>query len=272
MRSNPSLSSPSLLRDLAQDLCVCLRFWSRLPVPVLPWETEPHGMPDFARCSRMLPVAGAIIGAFGALALLAASTLGAPASVAAGLGLAASILATGAFHEDGLADTADGLGGGANRQRKLEIMKDSRIGTYGGAALVLSIGLRWSALAALLETQGALATALAMIAVAAFSRVAGLIPAVALEHARADGAAQAAGKPGESAMWIACALALAISGALIALAMEPRDWAIAIVVALAGPLLMTRLARKQIGGQTGDIAGACQQLAEIGFLIALASR
>ena len=221
-------------------------------------------MPDFARCSRMLPVAGAIIGAFGALALLAASTLGAPASVAAGLGLAASIMATGAFHEDGLADTADGLGGGADRQRKLEIMKDSRIGTYGGAALVLSIGLRWSALVAILETQGALATALAMIAVAAFSRVAGLIPAVALEPARADGAAQAAGKPGESAMWIACAL--------IALAMEPRDWAIATVVALAGPLLMTRLARKQIGGQTGDIAGACQQLAEIGFLIALASR
>ena len=88
----------------------------------------------------------------------------------------------------------------------------------------------------------------------------------------ADGAAQAAGKPGESAMWIACALALAISGALIALAMEPRAWAVAILVGLAGPLVMTRLARKQIGGQTGDIAGACQQLAEMGFLIALASR
>ena len=122
-------AKPSLPRDLAQDLCVCLRFWSRLPVPILSWEPEPHGMPDFARCSRMLPVAGAIIGAFGALALLGASMLGAPASVAAGLGLAASILATGAFHEDGLADTADGLGGGASRQRKLEIMKDSRIGT-----------------------------------------------------------------------------------------------------------------------------------------------
>ena len=102
--------------------------------------------------------------------------------------------------------------------------------------------------------------------------MAGLIPAVALEPARADGAAQAAGKPGESAMWIACALALAISGALIALAMEPRAWAVAILVGLAGPLVMTRLARKQIGGQTGDIAGACQQLAEMGFLIALASR
>ena len=114
--------------DLAIDLLRCLRFWSRLPTPILASEKDPHGFPDFSRITRMLPLAGAIIGAVGALALGLAHWLRLPSSIAAGLTLAALILATGAFHEDGLADTADGLGGGATRQRKLEIMKDSRIG------------------------------------------------------------------------------------------------------------------------------------------------
>jgi adenosylcobinamide-GDP ribazoletransferase len=257
------------LKDLLKDACVCLRFWSRLPVPVLPWEDDPHAMPDFARACRMLPVAGAIIGAVGACVLWAGAALGLPSTLAAGLALAALVLATGAFHEDGLADCADGLGGGMTRARKLEIMKDSRIGTFGGAALVLSLGLRWSALAALLASHGAQAAALAMIAVAAFSRVAGLVPAVALEPARADGAAQAAGKPEGASAWIAFALACALPALLVAPLFGARPFAIALTLGFLAAGVMTLIARRHIGGQTGDVCGAAQQLSEIAFLVAL---
>ena len=200
--------------QIIEDVLVCLRFWSRIPVPVLAREKEPHGMPDFARVSRMLPVAGAIIGLVGALVFLAARSLGLPGSAAAGLALTALVLATGAFHEDGLADTADGLGGGQTRQRKLEIMKDSRIGTFGGAALVLSLGLRWAAITAIDGAQGPLAAAAAIVAIGGLSRMAGLIPAIALEPARAEGAAQAAGAPSASSFVIGMALAILISLAL----------------------------------------------------------
>jgi adenosylcobinamide-GDP ribazoletransferase len=226
-------------------------------------------MPDFARACRMLPLAGAVIGAAGALVLWAGARLGLPAQVAAGLALAALVYATGAFHEDGLADCADGLGGGATRQRKLEIMKDSRIGAFGGAALVLSLGLRWAALAALLASHGAGAAGLAMISVAAFSRVAGLVPAVALEPARAEGAAQAAGKPEGAAAWTAFALACLLPALLLAPVFGARPLAFALAGGFLAAGAMAAMARKQIGGQTGDVAGAAQQLAEIAFLVAL---
>ncbi|MBX9757699.1 MAG: adenosylcobinamide-GDP ribazoletransferase [Beijerinckiaceae bacterium] len=257
--------------QLIEDILVCLRFWSRIPVPVLAREKEPHGMPDFARVCRMLPVAGAIIGLVGALVFIGARLLGLPGAVAAGLALTALVLATGAFHEDGLADTADGLGGGQTRQRKLEIMKDSRIGTFGGAALVLSLGLRWSALTAIDAAQGPIAAAAAIIAIAGLSRMAGLIPAIALEPARAEGAAQAAGAPSTSSFVIGMVLAIVIAHALTLETSGPLRAIAGIAAALAGAWIMTRIARRQIGGQTGDIAGASQQIAEIAFLLALAS-
>lgn len=263
------LALPPFVSALAADLLVCLRFWSRLPVPVLKGESDPHGLPDFDRVPRMLPVAGAIIGGVGALAFALARWIGLPSDIAAGLALAAPLIATGAFHEDGLADTADGLGGGASRERKLEIMKDSRIGTFGGAALVLSLGLRWTALSGLDEATGTAATACAIIAVAAVSRMAGLTPAVLLEPARANGAAQAAGRPGSAALAVGVALAVLLSAALILPFWRPDAWLGAGASAVAGAALVSWIARRQIGGQTGDIAGAAQQISEIAFLLAL---
>src|SRR3954471_4031974 len=124
------------LRALYADLLRCLRFYSRLPVPAPAWEPDPYGPPDFATMPRMLPVAGAIIGAVGAAVLVGAQMLGLGAFVTAALAVASLTLVTGAFHEDGLADTADGFGGGSTPERRLEIMKDSRIGSYWRAALV----------------------------------------------------------------------------------------------------------------------------------------
>ena len=257
--------------QIIEDILVCLRFWSRIPTPLLAREKDPHGMPDFARVTRVLPIAGAIIGLIGAVVFLAARAVGLPGSVAAGLALTALVLATGAFHEDGLADSADGLGGGVTRQRKLEILKDSRIGTFGGAALVLSLGLRWTALMAIDAAQGPLAAALAIVAIAALSRIVALIPAMALEPARAEGAAQAAGAPSRSSFIIGMALGIALSGLLVIEAIGALRWLCAVVAAVLGACAMTWIAKRQIGGQTGDIAGASQQIAEIMFLLALAS-
>ena len=151
------------LRALYADLLKCLRFYSRLPVPAPAWEPDPYGPPDFATMPRMLPVAGAIIGAVGAAALVGAQMLGLGAFVAAALAVASLTLVTGAFHEDGLADTADGFGGGSTPERRLEIMKDSRIGSYGGAALVLAYVLRVACLAELLARLGTLGAAAAVV-------------------------------------------------------------------------------------------------------------
>jgi adenosylcobinamide-GDP ribazoletransferase len=250
----------TLLTDLAQGL----RFYSRLPVPRMPGETDLHGIPDFTRLARVVPLVGAVLGALVAALLLALQATGLPASVVALLALAASVRLTGAFHEDGLADTADGLGGGRDIAQKLEIMKDSRIGTYGGAALILSLSLRAALIAALLEVSAGLAAA-SLVAAASLSRTFALALAVSLPPARVDGAAFAAGRPPVAAFITACLIALALVGALIGPLNLPAALAGPVVAALA-TFYMVRLAARSVGGQTGDLAGATQQVAEIAFL------
>ena len=254
--------------DFLADLAACLRFYSRLPVPALPFETEPHAMPDFGRVVRALPVAGALIGAVGALALTLLMSLELPHSFAAAGALAALVAATGAFHEDGLADTADGFGGGATRERKLVIMKDSRIGTYGAAALILSLLLRWQAILFLLVSFGATFAGLAMISIAALSRTVALMPLATLEPARDDGAAWRAGRPRGGPLLVAALLAIALAFLPVWDGASARQCAGSIVLAFAASAFVTRLSLRQIGGQTGDVAGAAQQAAEIAGLAA----
>jgi adenosylcobinamide-GDP ribazoletransferase len=257
---------------LAADLLACLRFYSRLPVPVLAFETEPYAMLDFARSVRLLPLAGAIIGSVGALVLLASAAAGLPPLACAAFALAALLLTTGAFHEDGLADSADGLGGGVTRERKLEIMKDSRIGTFGGAALVSSLLLRTILIAELLMLFGAGRAALLIIAANAASRVAALTPHFLLPPARTDGAAWAAARPLPATLAMAGTLGGAIALAPAFAGVSLIALFVGLAAMLAGAGIMTEIARRQIGGQTGDIAGASQQIAEIFFFAILASR
>lgn len=251
------------------DIAAVLRFYSRLPVPALPGETDPHGVPDFSRLARAVPLAGAVLGAIGALALASAHGIGLSAFVAAAVAVAVLIVATGAFHEDGLADSADGLGGGATKERKLEIMKDSRIGTYGAVALVLGLLLRVGLLADILTRFGPASAACALIAAAAVSRTAALWLGYALPPARTSGAAFAAGRPSDAAFLQAILAAVLIQLVLI----WPSAGLFAAVAGLAGAALAAyltgRLAASQLGGQTGDLAGAAQQAAEILLLAAL---
>jgi adenosylcobinamide-GDP ribazoletransferase len=178
------------------------------------------------------------------------------------------VVATGALHEDGLADVADGFGGGATRERRLEIMRDSRIGAYGGAALVLALALRIGALATLLDRLGPPA-ATALVLAASLSRVAALLPMALLPPARADGLSAGVGRPGRASLAVASGTGLALAGLAVPLGLPWHG--VALMVALAGlaALALTRLARGKIGGQTGDVIGACQQAAEIAALVGL---
>jgi adenosylcobinamide-GDP ribazoletransferase len=220
-----------------------------------------------AHAAWSFPVVGAVVGLLGGGVALLAQRLGLPVPAAALLGLAATLLATGALHEDGLADTADGLGGGQTRERKLEIMRDSRIGSYGALALLMSLGLRAAALSTLLGGDGGIVLG-AMIAAHAVSR-AGL-PAIMhfIDPARPGGLAAGAGRPGFDNV-----RAAAVLGVLATLA--GLGWwrgLAALLAALAAFAATAMLARRQIGGYTGDVLGAAQQVAEAAVLLAAATQ
>ena len=240
------------------DLAACVGFYTRLPVAVLGEPSE-----DFARAQWAAPLAGAVVGAIGAAALLVAVWAGLPPLVCALLAVAATMLVTGALHEDGLADTADGLGGGATRERKLEIMRDSRIGTYGVAALVLSILLRVAALAAL--APGVAIAAL----IAAHMAGRAMIPHFlgSLPPARDDGLSANVGAVGERT----AAIALAIGAAALLLLLGPMTALVSATLIAAWFLGLKALAQRQLGGHTGDICGALEQGGEILVLLAVAA-
>ncbi|MGD9616757.1 MAG: adenosylcobinamide-GDP ribazoletransferase [Alphaproteobacteria bacterium] len=211
------------------------------------------------------PLVGAGVGALCSLAFFAAGLFGLPAGPAALLAVAAGLAATGALHEDGLADTADGFGGGGSRDHKLAIMRDSTHGTFGVAALALSIGLRATAIAAIGDPVFA---GLALIAAHTMSR-AMLPPAMLLlRPARADGLGAAAGRPSRMVAVVA-----AMIGAVIALAtLGPLTGVLALLLAGGAVALAGMLARRQIGGYTGDTLGFFQQIGEIVMLLVAAVR
>lgn len=256
--------------SLLIDLLICLRFLTRIPFPALAAETAPQSLSGFFRALRLLPVAGAILGVLAASALIFASTLGLAPLLAAPLAIAILIALSGALHEDGLADCADGFGGGATRERKLEIMADSRIGAFGAVALALALYIRIAAVA-LISTHSLVLAATTLIGAAAVSRAAALIPLAVLSPARTKGAGFSAGRPRASALAIAAALAALFAATPLIAGAHPLRPALAFVVCAGAGFAVSALARRQIGGQTGDVAGATQQIAEILFYLVFAA-
>lgn len=259
----------SAWQTAAIDLAHCVRFYSRLPVPALPWEQDAHAPPSFPRLLRMIPVAGLVLGLLPAAVLGLALGLNLGPWLAATLSVATIVLTTGALHEDGLADTADSIGG-TTREKRLEIMRDSRIGAFGAAALFLSLALRIGALAALASRIDAGAVVAAILITASLSRTAGLMPLVLLPPARRDGMSHAVGQPARSTFWRVAGIAVLLAVLLGAFGDLPAA-GIALMLVLSGlaGLAITRFAERHLGGQTGDIAGAAQQVAEIAALIGL---
>lgn len=260
-------------RELFSDVARAVRFYSRLPVPALPFEVEPHGPPDFRTLARVLPVAGAIIGIPAALALALALALDLGPWLSAALSVATMTISTGAFHEDGLADTADGFGG-ATPERRLAIMKDSLIGSFGASALVIAFALRIGALGTLADRLDPHQAALAVVIAASLSRTAGLMPLTLLPPARVDGASHAVGRPSRETFRWAASLAGGIAVLLGFLGTLPVPGLLLMMgLSAAAGFGLTRLSDRLIGGQTGDVAGAVQQTAEIlgllGLLIAV---
>ncbi|ESW60050.1 MAG: cobalamin 5'-phosphate synthase [Rhodobacter sp. CACIA14H1] len=232
------------------DLAAAFSLLTRLPVT-----TRDAPSP---RAAWAWPVAGAAVGALAAAAASVALWLHLPAGVAAALALMAGALLTGGLHEDGLADTADGLIGGQTRERRLEIMKDSRIGAYGTLALLLVTLLRWSALTALIASGQHWA---ALLAAGALSRAPMAVLIATLPNARGTGLSHLTGRPPREAVVAALAIAVATGFLCTGLTVVPLALAAAATTAL-----LARAASRKIGGQTGDILGASQQLAEAAVL------
>jgi adenosylcobinamide-GDP ribazoletransferase len=256
---------------LLVDTVRCVRFYSRIPVPALPFEGDPHGVPDFTRIVRMLPVASLFIALPATVTAILAASIWGP-WLAALLAICVSVWSTGAFHEDGLADTADGFGGGATPERRLEIMTDSRVGTFGAAAIALSILLRAAALAEIIGDLGPGGAALAMLAAAPLSRSAGLIPLHRLPNAKPDGKSAAVGRPGGRALTVCISLAIVIAVLILQGAeISPLQGLLAVAASLVVALPVVGLSRRMIGGQTGDVAGAAQQVSELAFLLVIAA-
>jgi adenosylcobinamide-GDP ribazoletransferase len=275
---SPPLSLP-IARRFACDLAQSVRFYSRLPLPRLPFEREAFSLPDFGRLPQATPLACLLIAAPSALVLAGGAALGLPSLLAALICVATNALVTGAFHEDGLADMADGFGGGASAERKLEIMKDSRVGTFGASAVATSFLVRGAALAGALDLYGWRGAVAAWLIAAVAARLYGVVPLALLPPARREGLGANAGVwtaamtplPGALARGALLALGLAV---LLGLAGGLPEGALAAGLAAAGvtTALTTRAARRQIGGQTGDVAGASEQFAEMAILVAFAAR
>jgi adenosylcobinamide-GDP ribazoletransferase len=254
-------------RDFEIDVVRSLGFLSRLPVPGRYFAGHDGSM---SRTVQAYPAAGALIMLPPAaiFAILLAFRL--EPSVAAIIALIALTLITGALHEDGLSDTADGVGGGRDRETALAIMRDSRIGSYGASALVLSYGLRGAAIAAIGASLTPTRAALVLIAVAAVSRAAMVWHWSSLPPARRDGVAASAGSPEAGAANIA--LISAVVGAVV-LIWPTAGFGAALASLAAGGLAtmaLTRYIERKIGGHTGDTIGASQQCAEMAALAALA--
>ncbi|TAL81744.1 MAG: adenosylcobinamide-GDP ribazoletransferase [Beijerinckiaceae bacterium] len=257
--SDITKSSSEQLAKLAAELFVCLRFCTRIPIPRLDFEPPPKDA-SIAAAAPMLPVAGAIIGVAAAIVLCFFAKLGLPTSLAVLIAIASLMVLTGGLHEDGLADCADALGGATSEQR-LAIMKDSRVGTFGSLALVISVIARVMSVAILADHSLGLAAAV-LISAAASSRSFALLPLYILPPARSEGLGATTHPRQRDLLVIGIATVLISLVPIFAGADLPRIF-IALILSAGAAYGTTSLARHLIGGQTGDVAGATQQIAEL---------
>ena len=240
-------------KNIRSDVGQCIGFYTRIPV------THGDDPGDFARAQWAAPLVGGLVGTVGAFVFYLADLGGLSVTLAAILTLCATILLTGALHEDGLADVADGFGGGDSVERKLEIMRDSRVGTYGVLALIAGFSIRSFAL---MEIANPIHVAGAIIAAHTASRA--ILPAFmrTLEPARSDGLGKGVGRVPDGSVFVALifgAAGLALAGPMAAIIS-----ALVLVLWFAGLRLLTKT---QINGYTGDVLGALQQGGEAIVLI-----
>jgi adenosylcobinamide-GDP ribazoletransferase len=233
-----------------------LRFFTRLPVPA--WVG--HSQDQLDHATRYFPLVGILIGCIGA----GVTEL---AALALPVGMAATILATGAFHEDGFADSCDGFGGGWEKAQVLAIMKDSRVGSYATLGVGLLLLTKWNALLEIDAAFGPPFLALALVAGHAVSRLAPTALIYALDYVRDDDSSKS--KPlGQRMAGSELAIA-ALCGLAPCLLLPMVDMLVALAAAALATFLAARYFVRRIGGYTGDCLGATQQLAELAFYLGL---
>ncbi|CAN5442344.1 adenosylcobinamide-GDP ribazoletransferase [soil metagenome] len=264
------MKSSDQVQDTARawlaDAIASIGFLTRIPVhDLLP---DPH--PPLARSMRGFPLAGLLIGVIGAVAFALCGILHVPLLVTASISLGAMLLATGALHADGLADMADGFGGGASCERKLEIMRDTHIGSFGVVVLVLVLLTEVASLAAINGPDRFAAPAV-IVASAILSRTAMVWLMHTLPPARTDGLSAAAGRPSSDTVLAALILGGVLAGLLLLIAGGMMTAAFAIAACALAALAVRALAQQQIGGQTGDVCGATQMICEAATLAATAA-
>ncbi len=252
---------PRGLRREFHVLLSAVGFFSRIPVP----HSMVHDGTLLDSATRYLPLVGFLVGA-GSAALFWGGALLLPVPAAVILSIAGAVLMTGAFHEDGLTDTADGFGGGWTVERKLEIMKDSRIGTYGAITLLLSMLLRYALLVSVAERASLREAAALIVAVHVGARLGPVLVMLLLRYVRLDETSKV--KPVAKAISPSSVLIAAVlaTGLTAAVGGTPALVRLAVVPPVAG--LCALLFRRHIGGYTGDTLGAAEQLCELALLIA----
>ena len=246
----------SVVRRELAAMRAAVMFFTRVPVP----SSVNHDPADLQRATAWFPLVGWLVGAVAAGVWWSAAQVWPPA-VASGLSLAATLLLTGAFHEDGFADVCDGFGGGYTKERVLEIMRDSRVGAFGAIGVVMMLGLKWQMVASLPVTLGAgvLLAGHALSRAAAVSLMA-VLPYVREEAGKAKPLATELGG-GRLVVALVCGLA--------PLGLLPAKCAVAVASVAVVWLLLARWFKRRIGGYTGDCLGAAQQVTEVVFYLSV---
>lgn len=253
----------SALKQQWQIFLIALAFFTRIPIPA----DTPYSAQRLNQANRYFGVVGIIVGIISAAIYLMAATLFPPA-LAVALAMICSLLITGAFHEDGLADVFDGFGGGWEPVNKLEIMKDSRLGTYGATALVMALGMKWVTLTAIAEFSLYL-PALMLIVMNTLSRICAASLIFSYPYVREDQNSKVkplANEQSQQDLWVL------IATGLIILLLLPLNTALIVVLVLAATrFLCGKWFKQQLGGYTGDCLGAAQQITELaGYMTLLA--
>ncbi len=248
------------------EFLIALRFLTRLPVPFV----RTLDPPALSQAMRMFPLAGAVAGLVAGGTLVLANLALLPQFFAAAAAMAAGALVTGALHEDGLADVADGFGGGSSREHRLDIMRDSRIGAYGALALGLILLARASLYVALLELPP-WDTIILIAGAAAFSRSLLVDLLWATRPARSNGLSVAAGRPSRNTALFALGFGGLLAGIGAGVVISPEAGVGALIAGGIMLAVIRNLAMRKIGGQTGDVCGAAQVLCELAMLATYAA-
>lgn len=256
----PKAETPShILTGWWRDFVRAANFLTRIPFRI----DEAEAARPLASAARGFPIAGLVVGVCGAIVLMLANYLGLPQLASALLAVASTALVAGGLHEEGLANTVDGLLGAKNRDDVLRMMRESNLGAFGMLALVFIVGLKVAALEAIEPGEAAAS----LIAAEVAGRTVLPVVLLLLPPARTEGLSLEAGRPRKEDI----TLTLLLGGALILLMLGITTGIVTIVLAAVTTAMAIKVARARLGGHTGDILGATEQVTATAVLLAAAA-